>query len=145
VLAVETVENLTELVTQYNIFCKVWPESVVADGAIRQVGFELELFGSHSAAADHLDPSCATCEQVRAALLAVARSFVPSSVKSVRYEIDTHSGSIICVPALRNCAFVTLSIRILHARGFDQPIDDFEITCLKQIKVRLAGLGIRER
>ena len=144
-MAITADPHLAERVRVYKVCCKVWPEYVVFEGGLRQVGFELELLGSHSADAGHLDPSCPLCRRVRSTLLAVAVDFVPSSIKSVRCEIDTHSDSITYDPGLGNRPFVTVSIRILHERNFDQPVDASETTCLKRIKEHLAKFGVRER
>ncbi len=40
---------------------------------------------------------------------------------------------------------VTLSVKIVHRRGFDQPVDDCEMRCLKEMKAHLAELGACER
>lgn len=145
VASVEVGPNLTELVRDHHICCEVWPEYVVVGREIRKVGYELELLGSHSSDSHHLDPTCPMCERVRASLLAIAGNIVPRPGTSVRYEIDAHSQSIMCAPRLRNRPFVTLSIRILHRHGFDQPIDACETNCLKQIRGHLEELGVRER
>jgi len=145
VAAVEAGPNLTELVREYKICCEVWPEYLLVDGERRQVGFELELLGSHSSDTYDLDPICPMCKRARAALLAIAGSIVPRPLNAVRYEIDTHSQSIMCAPRLGNRPFVTLSIHILHKHGFDQPIDACETDCLKQIRGHLEELGVRER
>ena len=143
--SVEVRPNLTELVSEYNIRCEVWPEYLLVDGECRQVGFELELLGSHSPDSYHLDSRCPMCKRVRATLLAIAGSIVPSSDNSVRYEIDAHSQSIMSAPRLGDCSFLTLSIRILHRQGFDQPIDACEISCLQQIREHLEEIGVRQR
>jgi hypothetical protein len=142
--SVEVGLNLTELVREYNICCEVWPEYLSVDGEHRQVGFELELLGSHSLDPNHLDPACPMCKRVRAALREIAGSIVPSG-NSVTYEIDAHSESLICEPRLGHRPFVIVSIRILHRQGFDQPIAPCVIACLKQIIAHLEELGVRER
>jgi hypothetical protein len=105
----------------------------------------VELSGSHSPDSSHLDPTCRRCKQVRAALLAIAVCVVPSPGNSVSYEIDTHSQSIMCAPRLGNHPVVTLSIRILHAHGFDQSIDACEISCLNEIQGHLEEIGVHQR
>jgi hypothetical protein len=136
--------NLTELVRDYNICCDVRPKYVGTGGERRQVGFDLELLGSHSSDRYHLDPTCPMCERVRAALLAVTGMIVPKSGKSVRYEIDAYSKSIMWTSTLGNRPFLTLSIRIVNWQWFDQPIDRCEISPLIQIRERLVELGVRE-
>ena len=145
VASVEVGPNLIELVRNYHIRCEVWPEYAVVARGLQKVGFELELLGSHSSDSHHLDPTCLMCERVRAALLAIVGDIVPGPDNSVRYEIDPHWQSLMCAPRLGNRPFVTVSIRILHRQGFDQPIDACEIGCLKQIRGHLEELGVRER
>lgn len=144
VAAVQAWGNLTELVRDYNICCDVRPKYMGAGDERRQVGFDLELLGSHSSDRYHLDPTCPMCEQVRAALLAVIGRIVPSSGRSVTYEIDAHSKSIMWTSRLGNRPFVTLSIRILDGQKVAQPIDPFEISRLIEIKEHLEDLGVHE-
>lgn len=145
VLAVEAGPTLTELVKSYNISCQVWPEYLFVDGERRQTGFELELLGSHCSDSHHFDLTCSMCKRVLATLRAIAGSIVPRSDNSVRYEIDAHAQSIVLLPRLQNRSFVTLSIRISHSQGFDQPIDAYQINCLNEIKGHLQRVGVRER
>ncbi len=38
-----------------------------------------------------------------------------------------------------------INIKILHCKGFDQPIDPCEIECLQEMELRLKELGARKR
>jgi hypothetical protein len=40
---------------------------------------------------------------------------------------------------------VTLSVKILHRRGFDQPVDQCEVRCLEEMRQHLKHLGACER
>ena len=39
---------------------------------------------------------------------------------------------------------VSLNIKIIHRHGFDQPVDDCEQMCLKEMRRKLAELGVKE-
>jgi hypothetical protein len=39
---------------------------------------------------------------------------------------------------------VVLGIRILHRHGFDQPVDECEEVCLKEMRQKLKELGVHE-
>jgi hypothetical protein len=142
--AVDAGGKLAELVRNYNICCEVRPKYLGAGGARRQVGFDLELLGSHSSDRYHLDPTCQMCELVRGALLAVTGRIVPRSGGFVRYDVNAHLNSVIWTSALGNRPFVTLSIRILDGQRFAPPMDPNQIAPLIQIREHLEELGIRE-
>src|SRR5512143_960243 len=67
--------NLSELVTTSDVLLQVWPVYSVRNRERVQVGFELELLGSHSLDPSHLDPGCPKCSRLRAALYGVAGYF----------------------------------------------------------------------
>jgi hypothetical protein len=142
--AAEVGGRLAELVRNYNICCEVRPKYLGAGGARRQVGFDLELLGSHSSDRYHLDPTCQMCELVRGALLAVTGRIVPRSGRFVRYDINAHLNSVMWTSALGNRPFVTLSIRILDGQRFDPAMDPYEIAPLMQIRELLEELGVGE-
>jgi len=68
---------LKELVRQFRVCWEVWPEHIAVAGQRRQVGFALELSGTHEPAVDHPTPGCLHCRKVFAALQVIAVYILP--------------------------------------------------------------------
>ncbi len=130
----------------FAVFWHVWPYRTVIDREVRQIGFELELMGSHCLDPNHLDPGCPQCRRIRSALIAVAEHLTndvfPNIQESLTYDIDSHSTSVVCW-ANRACA--TVSIIVMHRHAFDRAIDVSDTLVLGTIKQSMAELGIAER
>lgn len=141
----ETDSVLAGFVNRYQVCWEVWPEYLMVGGKERQVGFELELTGTPEAGTEHVGPGCPACRRVYAALRAVADWILPKEDRPSRYEVGPYEQALrySAVRALR--PDVTLSVKILHRRGFDQPVDQCEVRCLEEMKQRLKQLGACER
>jgi hypothetical protein len=110
-----------------------------------RLALEVELIGSHPSDIKHVDPSCRMCYHVRAILLAIADRLTEDPLfprNRLTYDIDTHSNSILCLPALGNRAAVPVSINISwnHAPG-----SMCEGDLQSKIKTLLAKYGIHQR
>ena len=81
----------------------------------------------------------------RLVLLAIA-DLMPGELtlsrSSLTYDIDSHSNSILCLPALGNRSAVWVSIYVFWNRSNGQP---FETDLLSEIKAFLNGWGIHQR
>lgn len=135
--------SLAALVRRYQVCWEVWPEVTLVDGRASQVGFELELSGSDKRI-EEFQPSCAECVRINVALESIAASVLEKS-ENVTTEINT-SGQSLRYSAMRGSRpDVTLSIKILHRNGYQNPIDDGERNYLEEVKTRLRALGAGER
>ena len=141
----QTSSVLADLVNRYQVCWEVFPEYLMVDGKERQVGFELELTGTPEEGTEHIGPGCPACRRVYAALHAIADWILPTEERPSRYEIGPYEQALrySAVRALR--PDVTLSVKIVHRRGFDQSVDQCEIRCLGEMKQRLKQLGACER
>lgn len=141
----ESLSYLTDLVRRCQVCWEVWPEYLVADGKEQQVGFELELTGTPEVGTNHIGPGCPACRKVYAALHAIASWILPKEERPSMYEIGQYEQALrySFVRAMR--PDVTLTVKILHRRGFDQPVDQCEIRCLEEMKQRLTQLGACQR
>ena len=74
----------------------------------------------------------------------IAERIMPEEGRPSRYEIGPWDGALRYTPRRGLRPEVTLTIRILHRHGFDQPIDNCEKRCLKEMRDRLAELGVPE-
>lgn len=136
---------LVELVKRHQVCWEVWPEYLMVGGKQQHVGFELELSGTHEPGTEHVSPGCPACRHVYRALLSIADSILPKDERPSRYEIGPYEQALRYSAVRGNRPDVTLSVRILHRRGFDQPVDQCEMRCLEEMKQRLRRLGACER
>ena len=137
--------RLQFFVTEYGIFWQFWPQFEQIHGERCLVGFEVELIGSHTSDLNHVDPACPTCRQVRSVLLEIA-DLMPRdaslSGNSLTYNIDSHSNSIVCLPALGNRSAVWVSIYVFLNRANGQSL---ETDPLNEVKTFLNRWGIHQR
>ncbi len=137
--------RVQSLVTEYGVFWQFWPQFDETHGERRLVGFEVELIGSHTSDLNHVDPACRTCRHVRSVLLAIAQLMpgeLTLSRNSLAYNIDSHSNSIVCLPALGNRSAVWVSIYVFLNRANGQ---SFETDLLNEVKTFLNKWGIHQR
>jgi hypothetical protein len=141
----ETLSSLADLVRRYQVCWEVWPEYLIANGNERQVGFELELTGTPEIGTNHIGPGCPACRQVYAGLHAIADWILPKEERPSMYEIGPYQQALrySFVRAMR--PDVTLTVKILHRRGYDLPVDQCEIRCLEEMKQHLKDLGACQR
>lgn len=141
----EEFTTLAELVNRYRVCWEVWPESLFVGGKQTQVGFELELSGTHEAGAYHASPGCPACRRIYSALQAIAESVLPKEERASRYELGPYEPALRYSPLRGNRPDVTLKVKILHRQGFDKPVDGCELRCLAEINADLHKLGACER
>jgi hypothetical protein len=138
-------QTLVGHVKRYKVCWEVWPESLMVGGKQQQVGFELELSGTPEPGIDHVGPGGPACRHVYAALHAIADWILPKDERPSMYEIGPYEQALRYSAIRGNRPDVTLSVKIVHRRGFDQPVDQCETRCLKEMKEHLSELGACER
>jgi hypothetical protein len=139
------IADLESAVVGYGVFCELWPKFVRRDGELQKVGLEVELIGSHTPEITHIDPECLMCSRVRTLLLAVARHIIAgmtSDSQPITCSIDSHTNSILCLPAQGNRSFVWVSLNIFWS---EKARPSLEADMLCDIKDSLNKLGIRQR
>ena len=143
--SISEVPRLRELTERYRVCWDVWPELLVRDGKQRQVGFELELSGTHDFDGHHGGPDCPGCRQVFLALHAIVEHILPPEDRPSRYEVGPYEQAVRFSAARGNRPDVTLTVKVLHRQGFDQPVDGCEVRCLDEMKARLRELAACQR
>jgi hypothetical protein len=136
---------LAALVRRYRVCWEVWPEDIVAEGKVRQVGFELELSGTPEGGTDQFAPGSQACRQVYNALHGVADWILPKEQRPSMYEVGPYAQALRYSAVRSDRPDVTLSVKILHRSGFDRPVDACEVRCLEEMKQRLTQLGACQR
>ena len=133
------------IVNEYGVFWQQWPEFEQTTGERHLVGLEVELIGSHASDNNHVDPSCPMCHHVRSVLLRIAHltiQDIAGSKNSLTYNIDSHSNSVMCLPALGNRSAVSVSINVHWKNGTGQ---SFETDVQSNIRNSLAKRGVHQR
>ena len=137
--------DLNELVKRADVLLQVWPVYSVRNKERVQVGFELELLGSHSVDPGHLSPACSECSRLRAALYGVAGHFAREANLNGHGPLFctvTSPSSIVCLQRYNNRAFVRVSMEI-HTRS-DLALGSAEIARINELRARMRDRGIHE-
>jgi len=133
------------LLAAYGVFWQFWPQFEQTHGERHLVGYEVELIGSHTTDINHIDPDCPDCRHVRSVLLKIANLLEAEPIfsqQSLTCNTDSHSNSILCLPALGNRFAVSVSIYVLWNGTNGQLL---ETNLLTEIKLFLAQWGIHQR
>jgi hypothetical protein len=133
--------TLKELVNRHKVCWKVWPEYVYVRSEKRQIGYELELAGTHEPGVKHPEPGCEDCQHVFTALRQIAEYILPREKRPSMYEIGQFNQAITYSRLHANRPDVILSVKVLHRHGYERPVDECEDRCLKEMEDRLRDLG----
>jgi hypothetical protein len=143
----EAPDELKDLVRKHQVCWMVWPENLVLDAAKAkkvQIGFALDLLGTHDHPSHNPFPGCDECLKVWRDLKHIARWILPKEIRPSLYEIGPFRPAISYSPQRDRREDVTLTIKILHREGFDAPVDPCETRCLHEMQKKLVLLGARE-
>ena len=140
----ETIKVLKDLIHKHKVCYEVWPENLAVTGQLVKVGFDLELEGTHEHLENRVLPGCLHCEEVYKDLERIAEWIMPTEERPTTYEIQPFDRAIHYAPRRKLRSEVSLNIKIIHRHGFDQPVDDCEQMCLKEMRRKLAELGVKE-
>lgn len=134
--------ELKDLVRQHKVCWDVWPVYHIGHkGEKVQIGFELELTGTHHESKEPPKPGCVECVTVYNDLKRIAQWILPDEDRKSRYEIGVFDSSIHYSSKRKFRGEVGLTIRILHKGKFDDPTDDCEVRCLNEMEQKLKALG----
>ena len=137
------VERIKDLVQHFRVCWDTWPEYSIVRHEKRQIGFALDLYGTHEAGVEHPQPGCSHCQRVYDALRQIAAWTLPKDLRPSSYELSPFDHSIGYSPAHGNRPEIILTIRILHGGGrLDNPVDPCEIRCLREIEDRLSEVSV---
>ena len=139
----ESMQALRELVRAHRVYYEVRPEMHVGEGERTQIGFQLSLWASHPHGARAL-PGCPKCSDLHRDLRRIAEWIIPREERASRYEIEPFDRALYASTRQKDVDEVDLTIDILHRHGFDRPLDECQERCLREMRGRLAELGIHE-
>lgn len=138
----DDIERLKALVEAHQVCYEVWAEFLMVSGERRKVGFELQLFGVHDHPEEQVTAGCRHCSHTYRDLLQIAEWIMPKETRPSRYDVEPFDYSLRETPKRKFRPEVALSVKILHRHGFDQPVDECEERCLKEMRQSLAELGV---
>ena len=143
-----TIENntksLTDLVRQFRVCWEVSPEYAYVNQERRQVGFDLELYGTHEPWVEHPSPDCDHCLRVFRALQTIAEGIVPQEYRPSRSDLGIYDQAIHYARKRAERPDVVLPIQITHREDYERPVDGCENQCLTEMKQRLREIGAYE-
>ena len=105
---------LRDTVKRFQVCWEVWPEQMYVQHEKRQIGFALELAGTHEAGVEHPTPGCEHCRRVFAALQDIAMYILPQEERPSTHEIEHYRQALQYTPKRRNRPDVILTVKISH-------------------------------
>jgi hypothetical protein len=134
-------EGLRELVERYRVCFDILNEYTYVAHVRQQIGFCIELVGTHPVGIEHPEPGCEHCRDVYHALERIGSWITPKEVRPSYYEIEAFDSAIRYEPAHKNRPDVLLRIKILHRKEGFAPVDACEIQCVNEMKEKLRNIG----
>jgi hypothetical protein len=137
-------DYLRKLVRKHKVSWEVWPEyHIDREGKRIQIGFELNLIGTHDHSEKIIEPGSPECMKIYESLSRIAHWITPREEDTL-YEIGIFDASIHYSSQRRFRPEIILTAKILHKEGFDRPTDASEVQSLKEMEEKLERLGARK-
>ena len=136
--------TLKESVERFHVRWEALPDCYYVKKVKRQIGFHLELTGSHERGVEHPQPGCEHCRKVWRALKEIADWIVPKERRDTDYDIVPYDQSIHYDALRKFQPEVSLRMWIRHRSGFDREVDACEVRCLNEMLQRLKEIGARK-
>lgn len=136
------VAMLKKLVQQFKVCSKVWPELTYVNGEKRQIGYALELAGTHEPWVEHPQPGCEHCQRIFSALREIAEWIRPREARASDTEIEPFDQSIRYWSQHGKRPDVILTVKVLHGNDYALPVDQCEDRCLKEMEQRLREIDV---
>jgi len=143
-------DHLRLLARQHQVCYEIWPLCSTAQGARTQKGFELLLCGVnghlvHERSGLHAVPCCRHCADTYSELREIAEWTLHFKKPPSRYEIQSFDCALHRAPPHRHHRDeIVITAAIFHPHGHKAEDERCESECLKEVRKRLARLGIQE-
>ena len=137
----KSLSRLKGLVERFRICWEALPDHYYVKKVRRQIGFTLELTGTHESGVDHPQPGCPHCQHVWRALQEIANWILPKEIRDSDYEVSVFDQTIQYTRVRKFRPDVSLRIWIRHRCGFDREVDACEVRCLNEMTQRLVEIG----
>lgn len=149
--SMDKLEHLRELAERHKVVFEVRPNYA---GKHVQIGFDIELYGTHSEAVlEHREPmpepGCPRCQEVWNHLDELARAVLPPDDRESDYRVEYFNASLSFdkkrrVHANLDRPDVKLVIEVRHREGYNLPADACETRCVQDMIAALRHLGVQE-
>lgn len=138
-------EELRNLIRRHRVCWEVWPLFYLdKNGNKVQIGFDLEIIGTHSEGQQVLEPGSQESAEILQDLKTVAESVIPQEKLRCRSEIQVFDNLIQYSPLRKFREDFTVGVKITHRSGYDRPVDECEVQCIRQIEEKLKELGAQK-
>jgi hypothetical protein len=138
-------EFVRQLVARHRVCWEVWPVfRYEHNGERKQVGFEVDLLGTHDTPAHAVTPGCDECAKTFDALRAIAKWVLPEGQRDTDYRLAPFDNSLHASKQRKFREDVELKLVLEHRTGLSEPVDPCQVRCLQEIEAALAGLGARK-
>jgi hypothetical protein len=141
VLAPGDPTGIRALVERFRVCWEVYPLQILAKEGIRKIGFDLQLLGTPECGTEHISPGCEHCRRVEIALQEIADWIMRRESPSCTHIVSPDGAALSYAPVRANRPDVVVRIFIAHRHQWDQPADECEERCLKEIEQALIELG----
>jgi hypothetical protein len=143
--AAQPSRDIRELVERFHVCWDVWPEYTFINHEKRQIGFELDLSGTHEGWEKHPEPGCGQCQEIYKELVRIAKDVLPNADEDTTCQFEPYDQGIHYSPRHGNRPEVVLRIRIVHRQAFEQPVEAAQFRYLATLQQRLEEWGIGQR
>lgn len=137
--------TLARLVSERRVGFKVWTDSAVVGGELVQTGLRVELL----APSRHEDgcrySNWLACPAVFADLATIARAVLPTAIRDSGYFLDGFDRCLHIDPKRHFEEDVLLAIHVRHRGSLQEPVDECQRRCTREITAALSRLGAERR
>lgn len=134
-----------ELIERFHVCWESWPEYAFINHEKRQIGFELDLSGTHTGGKQHPEPGCEQCLEIYQALVRIAEGVLPPMGEDTTCEYEPYDQGIQYSSRHGNRPEIVLRIRIVHRPAFEQPVDAAQFRYMENLRQRLEEWNIGQR
>lgn len=136
----QEIAELKQIVKRHKVY---WIEQEIINmnesGDKVKNGFVIHLVGTHDEASDK-----DTASEIFKNLDRIAKWIIPKENPEVRFEIREHDSVFFYLPGDdrdEDRKNHVISVRVLHHKGFQRPIDKFQIEATKEMEKKLTNIG----
>jgi hypothetical protein len=138
-----TTDELRQSVERFKVCWEAFPEMAGANHELRQIGFFVELYGTHDQPNVVPTAGCRYCIPVLQALLAIADFVVPDDWREALDAVRAHSG-IEYANERGGRPDIVVAVTMIPRRNRVPDLNAIA-SCLDAIRRRLQDLGANER
>lgn len=137
----QTKRELSDLVRKHKVVYDVQRAATFVTGERRDIGFDLELRGTHEPSTRSVLPGCHKCVAVYEDLKRIGQAVLPTDPARISFYDIRGFDRALHSERVGERDDVELAIEIRHKEEFLGAIDPCEERCLEEMKQNLQELG----